>query len=635
MVNHPGIELKRSKYRILGLVGQGQFGRVFCAVHRQSGQLVALKNLEHQRFPTHKFLRELRILLSLQHPNIVTCRALEHSRTGRYLVMDYCAGGTLRSLIEDDMRLSLPQSIKLIADILSGLEHAHDKGIVHCDIKPENILLDLQLKGWTARISDFGIARLSQEMASEPDAHHGNTGSPAYMAPERFFGQYSKASDLYAVGILMFELITGYRPFSGTPAELMSAHLNKPLKLPDSIPDPWKPILATALQKLAARRFHSAGEMLAALKQVADSEGHVDWFTTSPLEVPLLQPTQPLTASPFGFIHHEAIAQPIRLLKAVSTHTPALIPSFPSRLDVISVCSTEIGLQSLAMSGLPDLQSASPSERYTVPLSEPVYDLHICPQGCIAIAPHEIWLIRLPQSSQTPYTPSPTSLHQAQHTCLATVDPGGRWLATVSSPLANQHTLSFIPLPGSPLQVSLAHQSIPLSLTQRSSKPFRLMALNSRHLAIASKVAETTLASPSTTIEVITRRGSRCGHLTLPIPLRHIVTTSTPYQLLATDENDPHSVLLIDLKPFRVKRIGLELAPDHLLATPWGYSLVEGQKILFLDEYGQRVGAISTPEPVTAIAPLTPHGLLVATWNSHAGQLYILDLKQLGVGLMF
>ena len=89
--------LKRSKYRLLGLVGQGQFGRVFCASHRKTGRLVALKELDHQRFPTHKFLRELRFLLSLQHANIVTCHALEHTRRGRYLVMDYCEGGMLRS----------------------------------------------------------------------------------------------------------------------------------------------------------------------------------------------------------------------------------------------------------------------------------------------------------------------------------------------------------------------------------------------------------------------------------------------------------------------------------------------------------------------------------------------------------
>ena len=104
-------KVKRSKYRILGLVGQGQFGRVFCGCHRKTGKIVALKDLDQYRFPTNKFLRELRFLLSLQHPNIVTCHALEHTPTGRYLVMDYCEGGTLRTLMEYERH---PQSCPML-----------------------------------------------------------------------------------------------------------------------------------------------------------------------------------------------------------------------------------------------------------------------------------------------------------------------------------------------------------------------------------------------------------------------------------------------------------------------------------------------------------------------------------------
>ena len=127
-------ELKRSRYRLLGLIGQGQFGRVYCAMHRQTGELVALKSLDHDRFPTHQFLRELRFLVTLQHPNIVACSAIEHLHGRRYLVMDYCEAGTLRDLMENYDRLSPALSIKLVCDILAGLEHAHAQVIVHCDI---------------------------------------------------------------------------------------------------------------------------------------------------------------------------------------------------------------------------------------------------------------------------------------------------------------------------------------------------------------------------------------------------------------------------------------------------------------------------------------------------------------------
>ncbi|MGL4376878.1 MAG: protein kinase domain-containing protein, partial [Microcoleaceae cyanobacterium] len=124
-----------SKYRILGLVGQGQFGRVYCAsVRRIAGKdpgsttkLVALKELSHQRAPTSEFLRELWFLITLQHPNIVTCRALEHTATGRYLVMDYCEGGTLRALMEQERPLRLMEGLELILGVLGGLEYAHDR----------------------------------------------------------------------------------------------------------------------------------------------------------------------------------------------------------------------------------------------------------------------------------------------------------------------------------------------------------------------------------------------------------------------------------------------------------------------------------------------------------------------------
>ncbi|MCY7392636.1 MAG: serine/threonine protein kinase, partial [Leptolyngbyaceae cyanobacterium CAN_BIN12] len=187
--------LYHSNYRLLGLIGQGQFGRVYCASHRKTGRLVALKELNRDRFSTRNFLRELRFLLSLQHSNIVTCQALEHTATGRYLVMDYCESGTLRSLLSEEIQLQPLQGLSLIAQILAGLDHAHQREIVHCDIKPENILLTATATGWTARITDFGIARLSQELSTDG---FGNTGSPAYMAPERFYGQHSPASDLYA-----------------------------------------------------------------------------------------------------------------------------------------------------------------------------------------------------------------------------------------------------------------------------------------------------------------------------------------------------------------------------------------------------------------------------------------------------
>ena len=258
-------KISHSKYQILHLLGQGQFGRVFCAVDRQTAELVALKELDRQRFPTRLFLHELGFLTTLQHPNIVSCRGLEYSTTERYLVIDYCQGGTLRELMESEQKPDSLQSLKLIADILLGLEYAHDRGIVHCDLKPENILLEPQEKGWTARISDFGIARLSEDVNSAKIST-GDTGSPAYMAPERFYGRYSYASDLYAIGIILFELLMGERPFSGIFRDLRNAHLNETVTIPDTVPFILRSTISQALQKLPQQRFTSAGRMLKSIQ---------------------------------------------------------------------------------------------------------------------------------------------------------------------------------------------------------------------------------------------------------------------------------------------------------------------------------------------------------------------------------
>ena len=257
-----------SKYRILGLVGRGQFGKVSCARMRDTGKLVALKELEHQRFPTSKLLRELRFLLTLQHENIVTCSALMHHQNYRYLVMDYCEGGTLRDLMSHSKTLSVQQCFDLIHDILLGLEHAHAANIIHCDIKPENILLKITANGWLAKISDFGIAKLSQEIGTDSN----NSGSPGYMAPERFYGQFSAGSDIYAVGIILYELLVGKRPFTGMPTELMNAHLNHRIVIPDSLPRSLAKIITRSLDKLPKRRYISASEMRQDLEAIRSED---------------------------------------------------------------------------------------------------------------------------------------------------------------------------------------------------------------------------------------------------------------------------------------------------------------------------------------------------------------------------
>lgn len=653
MASQLGNELKRSKYRLLGLIGQGQFGRVFCAVHRQTGRFVALKSLDHQRFPTHKFLRELRFLLSLQHPNIVTCQALEHTSTGRCLVMDYCEGGTLRNLMSEENRLSLPQSLKLVADILAGLEHAHSRGIVHCDIKPENILLNVEPAGWTARISDFGIARLSQEIASQD---FGNTGSPAYMAPERFYGQYSLTSDLYSVGIILFELIAGYRPFSGTPAELMSAHLNQPVKIPDVIPEIWRPIIVTALQKLSARRFRSAGEMLAALRTVAETPGSGSWLDSTATNLPLLTTTVSLPTAFLPSHHKELLRHPVMDLALVDRSSQKQSRQSSSTANSATLTintpvnfyragqNREIVFQIYKDGILPSTDQATqnhPEIWHLAPFRAPIQKLLPRPQGCFVWTQQSLHLI--PQGIESNPSLTAQTILSNIHQELITIDPQGKWVAQFRAVSDGGGNLTFRSISNTPSPKAPTPQSICVSLGQRSNHPLQLLALDTHHVAILIDRAKEndsrsckTREQCGTKLKVYTRRGKPVGSLHLPLQIGQVCQTGVPYQLITTDRQHPETILLIELKPYRILRYRAGIEPKFLASMSWGYIAAdEAGQIVCLDRDGVQVGQIATPDPITAIQAVEPYGLLVATWTGEQGHLYLVDLREADVELLF
>jgi serine/threonine-protein kinase len=660
-------ELKRSKYRLLGLVGQGQFGRVYCASHRKTGRLVALKELDKHRFPTHKFLRELRFLLSLQHANIVTCHALEHTPTGRYLVMDYCEGGTLRGLMEDDIRLHPLQCLKLVIDVLLGLDHAHSRGIVHCDIKPENILLALQADGWTARVSDFGIARVHQESTDNRD---GNTGSPAYMSPERFYGQYSVTSDLYAVGIMLFELLVGFRPFSGVPAAMMSAHLNQAVKIPATIPAALQAVMHTALQKLPARRFQSATQMVAAVRsavKASRSELEQAWTDSR-----LLRSSLVLPASLCRYVKQEALAAEVQQLVTapVPPRTHVLTAAGAAALvestvrgeeeQVYQLCRRYIGCQTypggLLATGAAPFEGEERSTAVSVQLPKTVKELLVRPQGCFAITQRSIYRIPIelfqqglvPQAQTVPQQPNHTAPPQQSVPELvaefnqdfhATIETKGRWMA-VAVIEADKVTsvLSFWNLSRMQSIKPGSRNGNAANAPSLTAHLFHLAMADSRYIVAFSHIVDKGTHSHITGVllEIFTRRGNPISAFSLPVPLRQVVETTTPYRVVALEPGHTNSVLLIDLKPLKLLRIGVDMVPILIASASWGYVLMaaDGQ-IVLLDRHGQPAGRLAGPASPTAIAVLEPYGLLIATWKNGEGSLYTIDLRQLEVGLLF
>ncbi len=653
-------------------MGQGQFGKVYCAAHRQTGRLVALKNLEQQRFSTHKFLRELRFLLSLQHPNIVACKALEHTPTGRYLVMDYCEGGTLRSLMSGDIGLNLSQTLRLVVDVLAGLDHAHSKGIVHCDIKPENVLLNLQPDGWLARITDFGIARLNQELSSEGT---GNTGSPAYMAPERFYGQYSPPSDIYAVGVLFFELLAGHRPFSGTPGELMAAHLNHQVTFPDHVPEDCRFIVQKALQKLPARRFRSAGEMLVAVQKAMA----VLIANQSPTEnLPLLQPLDVVPIAPFRFQCREVLSDRLSVLSGsfqsteqdwglTQKNTSYLFRGMGSQVawqewsqpDATSTLSNSLTKTDNCILGVS-------------PLPESVQNIWVRHQGGIVGTRYATYLVPLTVGThpQQQNGATPQRITQLSQPFLATVEPKGHWMAIATGQIfdgrdpltlseldgsdsysnnpspVSEGAIAFLPLPHAARVGALCPKPVTLPRVGKSYTLQHLVALDARHLAVLSRMLPKTVTTQSakaettsrqgTALEIFTRRGNRIGALLLPVVMKQVITTPIPYQLLAIDAWNSKSILRIDLKPYRMARMGVNIEPEFLVATSWGIVVANRQgELLFMSTFGEQLGQIDGPPNITAIALMSDYTLLIATWNDDQGNLYTINIKDLDIGMLF
>ncbi len=608
-------------------MGQGQYGRVFCGCHRKTGQIVALKDLDRYRFPTNKFLRELRFLLSLQHPNIVTFRAIEHTSTGRYLVMDYCEGGTLRTLMESDSPLSWEQNLRLITEVLAGLHYAHSRGIVHCDIKPDNILLSLRPGGPIARISDFGIARLTQEMMdSTVPEKSDNTGSPAYMAPERFYGQYNIGSDIYAVGIMLFELLVGDRPFSGSPAQLMSAHINQQVEIPNQVPSHLQQVISKALEKLRARRYHTAAEMLQTIQVAVLRMKESDKSTYSFIDGWGVRPNVPIGDRA---IWTKQVGAPVAALAVISSQETS---SGKDPLNIKSLDKVYWAAGAVVECQIyPDgINRGETFQLSRVQLSESVQKLIGSQQGCFIVTDRSIYFLR---SETNEYSVVSIGLIAKEDgDFVADVETAGRWIAAATS----DKQLQLFDLRdwaiGSHLTGGETLTIHPKSITvELQSAASQLLALDSRHVAALAP------DKTGTQLSVFTRRGTKVGTWMLPVLLERAIAGGVPYRLLATQANNQTSLLLIDFKPFRIRQINVELPqPEFLAATSWGYVVADMLgKIILLDRQGTVVGKIDGPKQISAIASFHTSGLMIATFEGTQGCLWTLDLRQLDLDLLF
>jgi serine/threonine protein kinase len=592
--------MQRSQYRLIGQIGQGQFGRVFCAIERNTGEIVALKDLNKDKFPTRLFLREFSNSIVLGHPNIVSCVGFAYSKVGRYLLMDYCEGGTLRDLMESESKLSLVQSLKLIADVLSGLEHAHNRGIVHCDLKPENILLNIDKDGWIARISDFGIARLRQELGGQATGR-GYTGSPAYMAPERFYGQYAPTSDLYAVGIMLYELIVGERPFSGVIGELQSAHINRRLEIPQTVPFILRSAIITALQKLPQKRFSSASQMLESVR-LAMEVLQAQEFDTYCL---VITPSEP-SPHELEILHRKPLLEPVTDLAIDGDYPPG-----SGKADRVYIAMGNLVKGCI-------YSNDAPIDKWQVRFDAPVINLNVRPQETYVITKwqdrHSLYCLSglFESESDSPIDNLvPIFTHNSTN-LVSAISSQGNWIALADNNL-QVFKLPECKLVGGTNDTALPSQLIPLD--------------RDRGLAVFSPLAD---GSDGTIFRLFNRRGKIFKAFSLPFSLHWAIASQyEAYRLFALEKSNAAMGLLINLKPLKITRIALEIFPDYILEREWGYILCDrAGQFRLLDRMGNRIGRFELPFPPTAIAAFDEFKLLVATWSENQGFLYKIDFQK-------
>ena len=255
------------RYDIKELIGVGGMANVYKAVDIIENRIVAVKILKEEYLSNDEFLRRFRneskAIALLSHPNIVKIYDVSLGDGIQYLVMEYVDGITLKEYIEQQHVLKWKEAVHFTVQILRALQHAHDKGIVHRDIKPHNIML---LQDGTIKVMDFGIARFARD--------DGRTmtdkaiGSVHYISPEQARGDVTdEKSDIYSVGVMLFEMLTGKLPFDSDSAVSvalmqMQAVPKMPRQLNETIPEGLEEITVRAMQKDPAQRYQSAAEML-------------------------------------------------------------------------------------------------------------------------------------------------------------------------------------------------------------------------------------------------------------------------------------------------------------------------------------------------------------------------------------
>src|SRR5258705_750642 len=330
-----GETLLNGRYRLIDEQGSGRMAVIYKAQDLQLGRTVAVKILRPSLTGDSSFLtrfrQEARNVANLSHPNIVTLHDVGQDGNTYYMVMEYVDGKDLKKLIREEAPFSVERALHIAIQICAGVGFAHRAGLVHADVKPQNVLVghDDQVK-----VTDFGIAQALS--VSQPQEKQSVVwGSPHYFAPDQASGETpTHASDVYAIGIVMFEMLTGKLPYSGNDQqELAMAHIRDEvphvMTFNPSVPVHLDRIIYKVMSKEPANRYRTADQLgrilISYQKQGADvTSNGAPMQPPAPAQAPAPRPVQPSTQAPVNRPINNSAPRPAGAYPTIpSTSQPA------------------------------------------------------------------------------------------------------------------------------------------------------------------------------------------------------------------------------------------------------------------------------------------------------------------------
>ena len=394
-------------YRVLRMIGEGGMGRVFLAEDMRLGRYVALKSLAGQWLGSpdarRRLLKEARTAAALTHPHIATLYDVLEDPRYLLLVMEYVEGRTAGAIAAEG-RIPLSQAVRLTIQICEALIYAHDRGIIHCDLKPSNVQVS---PDGTAKVLDFGLAHAKYERDGDSATSRGPlVGTPPYMPPERLLtGVLSVSGDIYSLGATLFEMVTGRRPFEETDfATLTGAIVGTAAPtvssiVPESLASLDK-VVARALEKYPNRRYQTASELRTDLQEVLrelDPENVVrtasvtrpGWRYSRPVLAALLVIAAIVSLTLIGFATSTAYSSPMGLTMSFEGESPVWWPVWGLRSLVLPFAQISFALVVLGV--------ASQVWRITLAAFKPLQ--HWCQRLSAATTNFSGWLRSIPTAT--------------------------------------------------------------------------------------------------------------------------------------------------------------------------------------------------------------------------------------------